>query len=78
MSIGCLGIELDNLPRLGASLPVQVEAPEHAGTGNKHLVVDDVLAQACSATPAKCMHADPLAEIRVPRQRLLVGRPTLL
>ncbi|KAK5624626.1 hypothetical protein RRF57_000341 [Xylaria bambusicola] len=67
MGISRLRVELNDFPGLRTPLPVEIEAPEYAGTGDKHLVVDDVLAQACPATPAESVHADSLAHVRISR-----------
>jgi len=75
VAVGRLRVNGYRLAGGRAGLGLRVEGPEGGSAEDKHLVVNDVLAETRPAAPAKRVHALAFAEVGVPAQGLLIRRP---
>jgi hypothetical protein len=75
MAVCGLCIDRNGLASAGADLGSRVECPQGSGAEDEHLIVDNVLAQACPAAPTKSVHGLALTEVRITSERFLVRRP---
>jgi len=78
VAVGGLGIDGDELAGARVPLLCRVEGPEGSGAKHEHLVVDNILAQARSATPTEGVHRVTFAEVGVPGKGLLESGPARL